>query len=65
MVDNISELQPHLVVYLPNDIEPEEAHILCFAQIRMLANGETFEGDCDRLIQILCKALTQLMDYQL
>jgi len=57
MVDNISELQPHMVVYLPNDIEPEEAHILCFTQIRMLANGEEYAGDCELMIKILARAL--------
>lgn len=57
LVDNISELQPHLVVYLPNDIEPEEANILCFTQIRMLANGAEYCGDADLMIKILARAL--------
>ena len=62
MVDNISELQPHLVVYLPNDIEPEEAHILCFTQIRLLANGEEYAGDCDLMIQLLARALMDAIE---
>lgn len=62
MVDNISELQPHLVVYLPNDTEPEEAHILCFTQIRMLANGEEYCGDCELMIQLLARALMDAID---
>jgi len=58
----LSGHQPHLVVYLPNDIEPEEAHIICFTQIRMLANGKPYEGDCDMLIRLLARALLDAID---
>ena len=60
MVANLSARLPHIVIALDGEV-----HIIRIVQLRALANGETFEGDCDRLIQILCKALTQLMDDQL
>jgi len=62
LADNLSDHQPHLVVYLPNDIEPEEAHIICFTQIRLLANGKPYEGDCDMLIRLLARALLDAID---
>ncbi len=59
---NLSDHQPHLVVYLPNDIEPEEAHIICFTQIRMLANGQEYCGDADLMIRLLARALLDAID---
>jgi hypothetical protein len=57
LVVELDAKQPHLVVYLPNDIEPEEAHIICFTQIRMLANGQEYCGDADLMIRLLARAL--------
>jgi hypothetical protein len=56
-VDNITELMPHFVVELPNEV-----HVICIADIRRLANGEHYCGDAVKMIQLLATIIKDVSD---
>jgi hypothetical protein len=37
-------------------------HVVSLVTLRLLARGEPYEGDCDMLIQLLARALVDLID---
>jgi len=55
----LNERQPHFVVELPG-----EFHVICIVDIRRLANGETYTGDTDKMIQLLATIIKDLADEQ-
>jgi len=56
-MDNITEHQPALVVQLPGEV-----HVISIVQIRQLAAGACYTGDKAQMIQILAKAVKDLVD---
>jgi hypothetical protein len=54
---NLTAKQPHLVVTLPDSV-----HVLSIVQIRQLAAGECYNGDKSAMIQVLAKAVKDLLD---
>lgn len=57
-MDNITDSMPMLVVKLPGEV-----HVISIVQIRMLAAGNIYNGDKDKLIQILAGALKDCYNY--
>ena len=53
-MEDITTKQPHIVVTLP-----DEVHVISIVQIRQLAAGLYYQGDKDKLIQILAAAIKQ------
>ena len=54
---NLITKQPHLVVTLPDSV-----HVLSIVQIRQLAAGACYTGDKSAMIQVLAKAVKDLVD---
>lgn len=57
LVANLSARLPHIVIALDG-----ECHIISIVQLRALAGGAEYAGDCDKMIQILCKALVEMVN---
>lgn len=57
MAANLSDRQPAIVINMGDTV-----HVLSIVTIRRLANGEPYEGDCDTMIQLLARALVDLID---
>jgi hypothetical protein len=55
--DNLSGRQPAIVINMGDTV-----HVVSLVTLRLLARGEPFEGDCDMLIQLLARALVDLID---
>ena len=55
--DNLSDRQPAIVINMG-----ETVHVVSLVTLRLLARGEPYEGDCDMLIQLLARALVDLID---
>ena len=55
--DNLADRQPAIVVSMGGKL-----HVVSLVTLRLLARGEPFEGDCDMLIQLLARALVDLID---
>ena len=57
MAANLPARLPHIVIALG-----DEVHIISIVQLRALAGGAEYCGDCDKMIQILCKALLEMVN---
>ena len=57
MIADIREQQPHVVINTGDSV-----HVIAIADLRRLANGETYRGEQAEMIQVLAKALVDVID---
>ena len=57
LVANHTARLPHIVIALDGEV-----HIISIVQLRALASGAEYAGDCDKLIQLLAMALMDAID---
>lgn len=55
--DSLADRQPAIVINMGDTV-----HVVSMVTLRLLARGEPYEGDCDMLIQLLARALVDLID---
>jgi hypothetical protein len=55
--DNLAERQPAIVINMVDTV-----HVVSLVTLRLLARGEPYEGCCDTMIQLLARALVDLID---
>jgi hypothetical protein len=55
--DNLSDRQPAIVINMGDTV-----HVVSMVTLRLLARGEEYEGCCDTMIQLLARALVDLID---
>ena len=57
LVANLSARLPHIVIALDGEV-----HIISIVQLRALAGGAEYCGDCELMIQLLARALMDAIE---
>jgi hypothetical protein len=57
MIESIEDYQPAIVVNTGDAV-----HVISIVTLRQLANGETYNGEVNEFIQILSRALVDLIE---